>query len=276
VTARRVADIDRPHTHGATVTRLALHQFRYDLRAFMRNRQARFFTLALPVLFLIILASVIGAQTATVRVPGGQLDVSIYYVPGIMTLGIIAASFVNLVVSVTAQRESGVLKRRRATPVPASAIIAGRALTAVVVALAITVVLLIIGWIFYGAHVPARTAPALVITIILGAVTFCCLGYALVSVIRNDDAAQPITQAVMLPLYFISGVFVPVAGLPQWLNDIAKIFPVSHLAAALLVAYNPYTTGAGFAWNDLAVLVLWGVGGLIVALRRFTWIPRGR
>lgn len=147
--------------------------------------------------------------------PGGELDVLIYYVPGIMTLGIVAASFVNLVMSVTAQRESGVLKRRRTTPIPASVIIAGRALTSVVVALAISVVLPVIGWIFYGAHIPARTAPALVITVILGAVTFCCLGYALASIIRNDDAAQPITQAVVLPLYFMSGVFVPVSGLPQ-------------------------------------------------------------
>jgi ABC-2 type transport system permease protein len=276
MTARRAAGIDTWPGHAAAVIRLVLHQFRYDLQAFTRNRQARFFTLALPVLFLVILASVIGAQTRNVKVPGGELDVSIYYVPGIMTLGIIAASFVNLVISVTAQRESGVLKRRRATPVPASVIVAGRALTSVVVALVITVVLLVIGWIFYSAHVPAHTAVALVITVIIGAVTFCCLGYALVSVIRNDDAAQPITQAVMLPLYFISGVFVPVAGLPPWLNDIAKIFPVSHLAAALLVAYNPHTTGAGFARNDLAVLVLWGAGGFIVAMRRFTWFPRGR
>ena len=178
--------------------------------------------------------------------------------------------------AVTAQRESGVLKRRRGTPVPASVIITGRALTSVVVALAIRVVLLVIGWIFYSAHIPARAAPALVITVILGAVTFCCLGYALVSIIRNDDAAQPITQAVVLPLYFISGVFVPVSGLPQWLNDIAQIFPVSHLAAALLVAYNPHTTGFGFSWNNLAVLILWGIGGFIVAMRRFTWVPRGR
>ncbi len=260
----------------APAVRLTLHQFRFDLRAFMRNRQARFFTLALPVLFLVILASVIGSQTSTVKVPGGELDTSVYYVPGIMTLGIISASFVNLVMSVTAQRESGVLKRRRATPVPAAVIIAGRALTAVVVALAISALLLVIGWIFYSAHIPARTAPALVITVIVGALTFCCLGYALVSVIRNDDAVQPITQAIILPLYFISGVFVPVSGLPTWLSDIAKIFPVSHLAAALLVAYNPTTTGAGFAWNDLAVLVLWGIGGFIVAMRRFTWMPQGR
>ena len=110
----------------ATVIGMALHQFRFDLRAFLRNGQSRFFTLALPVLFLVILASLFGGSNHTVAVPHGRISTSVSYVPGIITLGIIAAAFVNLVVSLTAQRESGVLKRRRATPVPASAIIAGR------------------------------------------------------------------------------------------------------------------------------------------------------
>ncbi len=259
----------------ASVT-MALHLFRYDLRAFLRNRQSRFFTLVLPVLFLVIFASVFGGRHRTVPVSGGRIATSVYYVPGIIALGIIAAAFVNLVISVTAQRETGVLKRRRATPVPAAAVIAGRALTAVVVALGITAVLLGIGWAAYGARIPARTAPALAVTVVVGTLAFCCLGYALASIIRNEDAAQPLTQAIMLPLYFISGVFVSVTVLPNWLVDVAGVFPVRHLAAALLVAYNPHTSGSGFAATDLLVVAAWGVGGLLVALRRFSWLPLGR
>ncbi|MEU8510879.1 ABC transporter permease [Kitasatospora sp. NPDC048722] len=266
-------------THARSSARdvlcLALHQFPYDLRAFLRNPQSRFFTLALPVLFLIIFASVFGHQNNTVKVSGGTIDTSVYYVPGIITLGIIAASFVNLVISVTAQRESGVLKRRRATPVPAAAVIAGRTLTAVVVSIGITVLLLVIGWAAYGAHVPARTAPALAVAVIVGTVSFCCLGYALTSVIRNEDAAQPITQAIMLPLYFISGVFIATSILPHWLTVVGDVFPVRHLVEALLTAYNPHTTGAGFAGTDLLIVAAWGAAGLVVALRRFSWLPRG-
>jgi ABC-2 type transport system permease protein len=255
---------------------LSLHQFRYDVRAFWRNPQSRFFTLALPVLFLVIFASVFGGSNRTVKIAGGRIDTSVYYVPGIIALGIIAASFVNLVISVTAQRESGVLKRRRATPVPAAAVIAGRSLTAVVTALGIAALLLGIGWAFYGAHVVGRTAPALVITIVIGTVSFCCLGFALSSVIHDEDAAQPITQAVMLPLYFISGVFVPISTLPKWLVDVASVFPVRHLAAALLTAYNPHTTGSGFAGVDLLIVAAWGAAGLFLAVRRFSWLPVGR
>jgi ABC-2 type transport system permease protein len=80
----------------------------------------------------------------------------------------------------------------------------------------------------------------------------------------------------MLPLYFISGVFIPVSQLPHWLVDVAGVFPVRHLAAALLTAYNPHTPGAGFSGTDLLIVAAWGVGGLALALRRFSWLPRGR
>ena len=109
--------------------RMALRLFSYDLRAFARNRQWQFFTLALPVLFLVIFASVFGGSQNITPVAGGRISTSVYYVPGIIALGVVAACFGNLAASVTAQRERGVLKRRRATPVPAAAVIAGRLLT---------------------------------------------------------------------------------------------------------------------------------------------------
>ena len=227
-------------------------------------------------MFLVIFASIFGGAGNTVKVAGGRIDTGVSYVPGIMALGIIAAAFINLVISVTAQRESGVLKRRRATPVPATALIAGRALTAVVTALGSAVVLLAIGWAAFGAHVPARTAPALALTVVVGAVSFCCLGYAVASVIHDQDAAQPVTQAIVLPLYFISGVFVAISTLPGWLVDVADVFPVRHLAAALLTAYNPHTPVHGFAGTDLLIVAAWGAAGLLIALRRFSWLPLGR
>ena len=256
--------------------RMALHLFGYDLRTFLRNRQSRFFTLALPVLFLVIFASVFGGSRNTTQVAGGRISTSVYYVPGIIALGIIAACFGNLVASVTAQRERGVLKRRRATPVPAAALIAGRVLTAVVIAVVMAAVLLGIGWAAYGALVPGRTILALAVTVVIGAASFCCLGYALASFIRDEDAALPTTQALLLPLYFISGVFVTATALPQWLADVGEIFPVRHLANALLVVYNPHTTGLGFAGPDLLIVAGWGVAGLLIALRKFSWLPLGR
>ena len=253
---------------------LVLHESRYDFLTFIRNGQSRFFTLGLPVLFLVIFASVFGG--GHVNLGNGPIKQSVYYVPGIMALGVISGSFVNLVISVTAARERGIYKRRRATPVPAWVIIAGRASTAVIISLLIAALLLGIGWAGYGVSVPWRTSAALVFDLVIGAVAFCGLAYAVASIIEDQDSAQPITQAVMLPLYFISGVFVPSTVIPSWLTKVADIFPVRHLAHALLVAYNPHTVGSGFAWQDMGFVAAWGVVGLLVALRRFSWLPLGR
>ena len=267
---------------GATAARgpsrparaLVASQVRYDGLSFLRNRQGRFFTLALPVLFLILLCSIFG--NGTVHVPGGTIKESTYYVPGLVALGVIQASFMNLVISVTAQRESGILKRRRSTPVPAWVLIASRALICVGTAIVNALVLIVIGAAVYGARVPARTIPAVIVTIAIGAIAFCALGYALVTVINSADSAQPVLQLVMLPLYFISGVFVPATDIPGWLTDVANVFPVRHLQQALLKAFNPYTTGAGFAWRDLLIIAIWGAAGLVIAVRRFGWAPKSR
>lgn len=254
--------------------RLVVHQTRYELASFWRNPQSRFFTLLLPIIFLVIFVAVFGNHTTSIG-GGVRIKTSTYYVPGIVALGIIAASFVNLVIAVTDQRERSVLKRRRATPVPAWVLIAGRALTSIVVSFAIVIVLITLGRIAFGVTLPTATIPGVALTTIVGSISFCCLGYALASFVRSADAAQPVVQALILPLYFISGVFVPDDTIPRWLRHVAGIFPVRHLAQALRTAFNPATSGAGISGAHLLVLAAWGAGGLLVALRRFSWVPKG-
>jgi ABC-2 type transport system permease protein len=249
--------------------RLVLHQARFDFLGFVRNRQARFFTLVLPLLFLVIFVSVFGNH----RIGPQHVKASTYYVPGLSALAVIAASFVNLVISLTTQREAGVLKRRRATPVPAWVLIAGRTLTAMSVSLAVMTVLLLVGRFAYGVNLPSSTIPGIVVTAVIGSAAFCVLGYALSTAISSADAAQPMVQAIMLPLYFISGVFIPNVNLPTWLRDVAKVFPVQHLADGLHKAFDPATHGTGIVWSDLEVLALWALAGLSVALVRFAWTP---
>jgi ABC-2 type transport system permease protein len=266
VSGKRPGTGSARHTSAAS---LVLHQARYDLLGFLRNPQARFFTLILPLLFLVILTSVFGNN----RVGPQHVRSATYYVPGLCALGIVAASFVNLVISITAQRERGILKRRRATPVPALVLIAGRTLTAVGISLVNLALLLAVGRVAYGVSVPVRGLPAVALTAVCGSVCFCVLAYALTTAVNSEDAAQPIVQAVMLPLYFISGVFVPNVILPSWLRTIAEIFPVQHLSDGLHHALNPAGHGSGIVCSDLGVLGLWGLAGLALALRRFSWTP---
>ena len=112
-----------------------------------------------------------------------------------------------------------------------------------------TAVLTAIGWFAYSAHVPAGDAAALVVTVLVGAASFGALGFALTTMIRRADSAQPIIAAITLPVYFISGVFLATTLLPHWLLNVAGVFPVRPFQQALLAAYNPYSPGSGFgAW----------------------------
>lgn len=247
--------------------RLLAHQTRYELLTFARNRQARFFTVALPVIFLVIFVGVFGNS----HIGPDHVKAATYYVPGIAALAVLTASFSNLVISITAQRELGILKRRRATPVPAWVLVTARALTALVVSLVVTAVVIAIGAVAYGVHVDSSALGALALSIAVGSLALACLGYAVSSAIGSADAAQPVTLAVTLPLAFISGVYIPSVRLPSALQQIAEAFPLQHLVAAMSRGFLPGSTGV--AWGDLAVVAAWGIAGLAIALRRFRWVP---
>ena len=226
---------------------------------------------------MILLAVLVSANDGeTTTYDGRTVSLAQYLVPGLVAFGLIAASFLSLVVEVVAQRESGVLKRRRATPVTAAVLVAGRTLTAAVASIAVAWVLLAVAGNRYDVDVPRAGLPALAAALLLGAVAFASLGYALASAIRTPAAAQPVASLVFLPFLLVSGVLVPADRLPARIAAVARIFPVEHLANAIRYALDPAVTGGHLAVADLAVLAAWAVGAFAVAHRRFQWLPRGR
>jgi ABC-2 type transport system permease protein len=249
---------------------LFTHQFRTDLRRFWRNTQSRSFTVLLPIVFLVIFAAIFKGSTIA---DGRRIDITTFYVPGIMTLGIISASFVNLTQAIVAQRESGELKRMRGTPLPASFVICSRAAVGVVVAVVMSALLLALGALAYGVSVPGSTIVGLILAVIVGAASFACIAFAVSTRVRAADAAAPVTNLTVLPLYFISGVFVPEERIPRLLRDVATAFPIRHLAHALLRPFA-VTHGAGVSAGDLAIVAAWGIVALAVAARTFQWSPR--
>ncbi|CAN5250842.1 ABC transporter permease [soil metagenome] len=249
---------------------LAWHQFRYDQRVFWRNPASVFFTVLLPLIFLFIFSSIFGSETISER---GGITVSTYYVPGIMTLAIVSATLVSVAIALVESRESGRLKRVRSTPLPVWGFVAGRIGNAVVVSLMMTVIITAIGKLVYDVQVPDQTVPALLLTLMVGAFAFSSLGFALTALIPSEDAAPPITNVTVLPLYFLSGVFIPETEIPDSVLDFSSIFPIRHFFEAFLAAFDPNTVGAGFEWGHLAIVALWGLGGLLLAARFFRWAP---
>jgi ABC-2 type transport system permease protein len=250
---------------------LALRQFAYENRAFWRNPAAAFFTFMLPLFFLVLFNSIFDDE---ISVEGGRVDISYFFVPAIAALGVISACYTNLGMMVTISRDLGVLKRIRGTPLPAWAYILARILQAMSVAALLVVIVAAVGQVAYGVDIPTNTMPAFVVTVALGAGAFCALGLALTCVIPNADAAPAVVNATILPLLFISNVFIHLEDPPGWLDVAGDLFPVKPFALALEHAYNPYVSGPGFEWGHLAALAAWGVFGAVVALRFFSWEPR--
>jgi ABC-2 type transport system permease protein len=248
------------------------HQFRYDQKAFWRNPASVFFTVAFPVVLLLIFATVFGDQTVDVR---GGIETTTYYVPAIITLSVISATMQSLAMSLVIAREDGRLKRSRGTPMPPWVFIAGRVGNSIVVALMMLALLAAIGRLLYGVEIPWARLPQILVVLVVGAAAFCCLGIALTAAIPSQDAAAPIVNALLLPLYFLSGVFIPDDQLPSGVIHFADAFPIRHFFEAFFDAYVPAGGGgASVSWDNLAILAAWGVVGLLLAVRFFRWTPR--
>jgi ABC-2 type transport system permease protein len=254
---------------------LASREFRFDQKSFWRDPQTVFFIVGLPLLYLFIFATIFGSQTNTMPGQPGALKGTAFYVAGIIVIGVISAAFTNLSFTLVQERESGNLKRLRNTPLRTSVFIAGYVATALLIAVLLSALVMLLGWIPYGVPIPGATMPAFVVTVLVAAASFSCLAFAFTVAIRQQRAAQAMIMAVTLTLFFISGNFFPVSKAPAALTTIANLFPVRHFNTAMWTVYNPHTTGMGFQWTDIGVIALWGLAGLLIAVRYFQWKPTG-
>jgi ABC-2 type transport system permease protein len=252
---------------------LSVHQLRYEQKSYWRNPAAAGFTFIFPILFLVIFASI--NKDDTVGFLGG-INYNQYYIPGIMCFGVISATFTNLAMTLCIRRDSGILKRLRGTPLPTSAMLGGLLLNAVVVAAILSALVGAIGFLFYSLDFPGHW-PALIVSLLIGALAFAALGVAVSTLVPNADAAPAVVNGILFPILFVSGVFFPIESNESWLARIGEFFPVRHFVNAVFTAFDPRQASGpahGWAWSDLAVVGAWAVVGVVVAVRSFRWEPR--
>lgn len=252
---------------------LVAHQARYDLRTFARDPRARGFTLAMPVLLMLLFGYIFRHETFST--PGARpIPGDSYYLPRMIVLGLAGAALSNLVIVLVAKRETGALKRRRATPVRPYVLIAGDVITSEVSALVIVLVLGLIGWFLFGVHVTAAAAGVVVLTAVVGTAALCGVAYGVATLIKSLDSATPLVMLIMFTLNAISGIYVPENLFPQWLRQVAEALPLRPLAVAMQAAFDPQTNGGRqLAWQDLLIVLAWGIAGALFALLRFSWSP---
>lgn len=255
-----------------SAVKLAGRQLWYINKAFIRNPASLFFTLVFPLMFLVIFTVLFGNGHVPVG-PGKTVRVATFYVPAIAAFSVINACYTNIAMGLSFQRDSGVLKRIHGSPLPVGSYIAARIAHAVVIAIILVAVCAAFGAAFYGATLPQSTLPAFVLTLLVGATAFSALGVGFTAVIPNSDAAPAVVNATILPLLFISDIFIPLVNPPAWVDFVGKVFPIRHFADAMLNSYFQLT-GSGLEVDDLLVIGAWGLAGVIVAVRFFDWEPR--
>ena len=246
-----------------------VRQVRWEQKVYWRNPAAFSFTFAFPLMFLVIFIAINGNDSVDLR--GGSVKFAQYYVPAIISFGLISACYTNLAFTICNRRESGELKRTRGTPLAPVTYLAGIAGNVVVVALILTALVTALGLSVYGVTFPGRYL-AMAIAIVVGAFCFASLGVAISTFIPNEDAAPAIINFALFPLLFISGTFGTVSETSA-LGRIAAVFPVRHLNQAMVAVFNPYGGGNGRDWHHTAVMLAWGVGAAALSLWRFKWEP---
>jgi ABC-2 type transport system permease protein len=249
--------------------RLTFIQLRYVNKAFWRNPAAAIFTFGFPLMFLVIFTVLLGH--GHMQLDGRTIRQSTYYVAAMAAFGVITASYTNVAMTVTFQRDAGILKRTHGTPLPAVSYFGARVLHSLFVAVLLVAITTAFGRIFYQADVPTgATLIRFLIMLVVGSGSFCALGVAVTSLIPNADSAPAIVNATILPLLFLSGIFIPLGShSAAWVTFIARTFPVRHFASGLQAGF----IGTPFSWTDVIVVAVWGISGLVMAVRTFTWEP---
>lgn len=261
---------------------LVVQQIKYQNKLFWRSPVSAFFTIVFPLMFLVLFTAIFGND----EIESLGVTTAQFYAPALAVFGAASATYTNLAITTAISRDEGILKKVRGTPLPPWAYIAGRVGSAVWIALIAVVIMLTVGAVVYGVEIIGSTFPAAVISFLVGAASFAALGLMVAALVPSADSAPAVANATLLPIAFVSDVFIVTEDAPGWVETLGDIFPLKHFVASLGDAFNPMLSGSGFAWSGstteyaiglhLVVMAAWGIGATIIAVRYFRWEPRGQ
>jgi ABC-2 type transport system permease protein len=244
---------------------LVWHQVRYEQLSFWRNPQSAFFTFVFPVVIILAFGVLFHDSGKSAYFYG--LSELQYYVPTIAALSVLGSCYSQLAIVLSIRRQNGILKRIRATPLPAWAYFIGLLAHCVMVSVVDVALIVGIGRLF-GVPLPTHWL-ALMVVLAAGAASFCALGVGVASLIRNAEAAPAVVQIVLFPLVFISGTYIPIHS--DLLNRVSGALPIRPFNQSLL---GPLSQHTGIDWRNLGVLFAWGAVSAVIAVARFRWDPR--
>jgi ABC-2 type transport system permease protein len=246
-----------------------------ELKEFFRQREAVVFTLLFPVLLLAVFGAVLNYEI------GGGVSFVQYFMAGIIAAGILGAGLQNMAISIATERSDGTLKGLVGTPMPKSAYFVGKVVQVLVLTVLIEVLLLAIGTLAYGVHLPSGGEWVTFAWVsLLGSAACTLLGIAVSSLAKNGRSASATVTPIALVLQFISGVYFRFNQIPHWMQAIASVFPLKWMAQGLRSVFLPdvlaHQEPAG-SWElsrVALVLGIWCVAGLVLCVFTFRWQDR--
>jgi ABC-2 type transport system permease protein len=260
-----------------TLLRLGLARGGLEIKQFLRSRESVIFTLFFPLLLLVIFGSIFDAEIA----PG--VSFTQYFAAGIIAAGLLTTGFQSLAIQIPMEREKGILKRLRGTPMPRTAYFIGKVVMVLVIGAAETVALVATAAAFYDLPGPSTAEKwatfAWVSVLGISACTLC--GIAFSSLARTGRGAPAIVTPVALVLQFISGVFFQYTNIPEWMRTIASLFPLKWMTQGMRSVFLPDSfaaleVGGGWQLGHVAIaLGAWVVIGLALCVFTFRWTDRG-
>ena len=248
--------------------RLFLHEVRGQLLLYTRSKELAFFTFLLPLILFILLGSTYGNDTINGDRGADFLEA------GMLGYGLVSTAFAGLAIVMVVRREMGILKRVRATPLPAWAYLSAVVASTLIAFAVNSICMIAIGRGLFSVPLPDRWL-SLVLTLVLGAFAFAALGLAMTVIVRSAEGASASVNAVYLPMSFISGSFFSPHSFPQFLRAIAAVLPLTyfiHLTRDVMLHGQQFWDN----WGDVGAIAAWGAAGAIVAIWRFRWEPAER
>lgn len=260
-----------------TPLRIGLSRVVPELKMFYRRPEQVVLTFSMPAVIGILLGSIFST-----KLPNTGTSTGAVIAASILAYGILSTSFINLGISIAADRDTGALRRLRGTPTTASSYFIGKIVLVAVASLAEAVVLLSVGVIVFKLRLPTDAFGWFTLTwvFVLGIVSCSLLGIFVSNLASNAVSAAVITNGPAVALQFVSGTYVPLMALPNWMLILGSLFPVKWMAQGFrsvllppdMAAFEP--AGSWEHWTTFLVLAVWSVGGLIACLRVFRWSER--
>ncbi len=253
----------------ASTLALLWSQIRYQNKIFWRTPVAAFFTLVFPLMFLLLFTAIFGNEP----LPDGTTTAQ-WFAPSLAVFSAVSASYTNLAIGTAYARDNGILKRVRGTPLPPWMYIGGRIGSATYIAALAVLVMLGVGILLYGVRVPVGGIVPAVIAFLVGVACFSALGLLVAALAPSGDSSPAITNATLLPLAFVSDIFIRIEQPPAWMEAIGNFFPLKHFVIAFRDALNPFMDQPQWNWGHLGYMIAWAVVAVLLALRFFRWDPK--